>query len=107
MSEREYTFMGFDSGDGHAWVCDGYDEEWVTVIMTVYAPNVPAPSNGLFETNPYEEQGMVGERHSHPRFLHMNWGWGESSNSWNLAGDYTASNGKEYKRNTEFLFIEP
>ena len=107
MRGNTHQFLGFDSGDGHAWVCDGYDEAWITVIMTVYAPNVPAPSDGLFATNPYEGQGMRGERKSHPRFLHMNWGWGESNNSWNQAGDYTATNGKEYHRNTEFLFVEP
>lgn len=38
----------------------------------------------------------------------MNWGWEENNNKmWSRAGDYTAPNGKIYKRNKKYLFVKP
>lgn len=115
MRGRTHQILGFDAGDGHAWVCDGYKYEHYTTIMTVYFPEVNRPTDGLYTENPYREQwNLRGEAKSGSSYLHMNWGWKKDADededengTWNLYGDYTAPNEKVYHRNTEFLFVEP
>lgn len=101
--------LGADAGDKHTWVCDGYEEKNYSTVMTVYAPfKHYKPEDGMHTTNPFEEQwGYSAEQQSRTRYNHMNWGLDGCPNSWNRDGDYTATDGKTYHRNTEFLFIEP
>ena len=115
MGGHTHQILGFDAGNGHAWVCDGYKYENYTTIMTVYFPEVNRPTDGLYTENPYREQwSLRGEAKSGSSYLHMNWGWKKDADededengTWNLYGDYTAPNEKVYHRNTEFLFVEP
>ncbi|WP_273159143.1 C10 family peptidase [Bacteroides fluxus] len=110
MRGRTHQILGFDAGSGHAWVCDGYEYNRTTYVLTVYAPFDSHPdSKGLYATNPYLPQfNHYGSAGSSTLYYHMNWGWGENNNKmWNRAGDYTAPNGKVYKRNKKYLFVKP
>lgn len=110
MRGRTHQILGFDAGSGHAWVCDGYRYDKSTLVLTVYAPfNSHPDSKGLYATNPYLPQwDYYGSSDNSNLYYHMNWGWaGNSSTSWNRAGDYTAPNGKVYKRNKKYLFVKP
>lgn len=105
-----HQILDFNAGSGHAWVCDGYKFNKTFVVLTVYTPFGSYPdSKGLYATNPYSPQfNQTGETTYSSCYYHMNWGWGESYNTmWNRAGDYTAPNGKVYKRNTQYLFVKP
>jgi len=109
MRGRTHQILGFDAGSGHAWVCDGYEYNESNIVLTVYAPFGSHPdANGLYATNPYLPQfNHYGGSSYSSLYYHMNWGWGEKYNTWNRAGDYTASNGEVYKRNTKYLFVKP
>jgi len=115
-----HQILGFDSGDGHIWVCDGirYSGDNVMVI-TVYAPLLYPNPGSLFATDPYVPQYDMKTDNSYGiyTFWHLNWGWGDGTenledldypdktSTWLISGSCEAPNGKTYKRNTEFLLI--
>ena len=112
MRGRTHQVLGFDAGDGHAWVCDGYESSGSYNVITVYAPFAFENPGGLISTDPYvaQEDMKSSEGMGEYNYCHMNWGWKDSQNktmseSWVRSGEYNAPNGEVYKRNTEFLYI--
>lgn len=95
--------------EGHAWVCDAYERHHYYYQLTVYAPfGCSSNSSGLFEEDPFVPQWDINQREeSIYSFVHMNWGWGAKNNSWNRFGEYNATDGNVYKRDTQYLFVKP
>lgn len=70
MKENRLLTSGIEIGEGHAWVCDGFKEEYQKVKVTNNTTNE-----------------VTYERDLKREFWHMNWGWHIADN------DYAPRNG--------------
>lgn len=92
------------SGSGHDWVVDGFQDRGNSVAIYIYAPTMSKPSNGRYTENPYNHLSGYDLHDSNAKYyFHMNWGWGEKANSWNVAGDYTLKS-EDYNIRNTFIF---
>lgn len=98
---------------GHAWVCDGYKKHAYTTIMTIYIPSrFQCPDDRMITANPFEALVGTYETHYSPSlwYMHMNWGWGASYNSWNRYGNYKApesAGGMDYCLTKKYITATP
>jgi len=73
-ARKEYAVGIPYRGKGHAWVCDGYRRSYYCEY------NLAGNFNGNYTVTTY---------------LHMNWGWGNSSyNTWYIYGDWSSKDGE-------------
>ena len=91
-NKRPVFIEGFqESGGGHAWVCDGWQERRYDAIAT-FIPNRNDPrfeltrtsSNGfaVYTTSLYPHGTVNADWSEDYFFFHMNLGWGKDDNAW-------------------------
>lgn len=79
---RPVYMCGFPTtGDGHTWVCDGFEVDRRQMIYKLYVIATSHILEYVLACDPYQ-----GEILSEGYFFHMNWGQRLSSNGWYLEG---------------------
>ncbi len=98
---------GFNTENGHAWVCDGYKNVRDVVIATlIKKPNDPRFKRVNMSPNGfmiYEATALKKKTSEAGEYFHMNFGWGGGSNGWYC--DYKYKMPKNLIRNQEMLIV--
>lgn len=93
--------------DGHAWVCDGVDDQYrETIYFVEFQQGYPG---NYYYVSPYDgpTAGSPGEMFVGVLFFHMNWGWGDNNgNGWFGSNNVTV-NGYDFSHNRKNLYISP
>ncbi len=87
VNDRPVYMSGTSSSDGHAWVCDGFEDVRRQMVYTLYVIATSSDLEYVSACEPY-----FGEILSEGYYFHMNWGQQYSTNGWYLDGPYAMGN---------------
>ncbi|WP_165042216.1 C10 family peptidase [Dysgonomonas sp. ZJ709] len=82
-NNRPIYYRGTESGEGHAWVIDGYQDFIVNYYGQLKA--FDKQTGNVILDNPW--QMIMGNNFMHSKIYHVNFGWGGSSNGWYVYPD--------------------